>query len=203
MTKSNEEFNENHSRKNRHSIEDSKSRWVLKEIISTLIYVVVISGIFFLVQQFLFAQVSVEGASMEPTFDQGDRLVLNKVSSIERFDIVVFPAPDEPDKKYIKRVIGVPGDSIEFIEDHLYLNGEVIDEPYLNERIAAHDGTYTANFSMEDLTGEKTVPEGHYFVMGDNRVNSRDSRNFGFISEETVSGETQLQIWPLSEVGLL
>ncbi|MGX7390248.1 signal peptidase I [Dolosigranulum pigrum] len=191
------------SRMSKHESEESTLVWLGKEIISTLIYVGVILGIFLLIQTFLFAQVSIDGQSMAPTLQPNDRLISNKISSIERFDIVVFDSPDEPDKQYIKRVIGIPGDHVEFTEDQLYLNGEAVDEPYLNEIIDAYPGTYTANFSMVDITGEETVPEGQYFVMGDNRVNSRDSRSFGFISEEAISGETRLQLWPLSEVGFL
>lgn len=178
---------------------------ILREIGSTLVYILVITGIFLFIQHFFFVLVSVDGQSMYPTLEHNDRLVLNKVSDIERFDIVVFPAPDDPEKQYIKRVIGVPGDKVEYREDVLYLNGEQVDEPYLEyyEEDEVFSTYVTGNFDLESLVGTPTVPEGHYFVLGDNRLNSRDSRSFGFIDEETITGETSLQVWPLSEFGFI
>ncbi len=184
---------------------EPKQSSFVSELISTIIYIVVITGIFMLIQHFLFALVSVDGQSMAPTLEHNDRLVLNKVSSIDRFDIVVFPAPDDPEKKYIKRVIGVPGDEIEYREDVLYLNGHQVDEPYLDHY---HKEEYfssyiTGNFSLQSLYGTETVPEGQYFVLGDNRLNSRDSRSFGFIDGELIDGETQIQLWPFDEIGMI
>lgn len=185
--------------------QENKGTSILREIASTLVYILVITGIFLLIQHFFFVLVSVDGQSMYPTLEHNDRLVLNKVSDIERFDIVVFPAPDEPDKQYIKRVIGVPGDEVEYREDVLYLNGKQVDEPYLEHyQEGEFFSTYvTGNFDLESLVGTPTVPKGHYFVLGDNRLNSRDSRSFGFIDEETITGETSFQVWPLSEFGFI
>lgn len=203
-------MSENHSNserteERRQDVKTEKQPTLLSEILSTLVYIIVFTGIFLLIQHFLFVMVSVDGQSMYPTLQHDDRLILNKVRSIDRFDIVVFPAPDEPDNQYIKRVIGMPGDTIEYIEDDLYLNGEYVDEPYLDhfedeEFFASY---ITGNFTLESLFGTETVPEGHYFVLGDNRLNSRDSRSFGFVSEENITGETRLQIWPLSEFGYI
>lgn len=189
------------SRSDRHPEEKQPS--FFREVLSTIMYILVITGVFLLIQQFAFVLVSVDGQSMYPTLEHNDRLVLNKLSSIDRFDIVVFPPPDEPDKQYIKRVIGVPGDEVEYREDVLYLNGEQVDEPYLEHyEEGEHFSTYvTGNFSLETLLGTQTVPEGQYFVLGDNRLNSRDSRSFGFVDEEAITGETRLQIWPLDEFG--
>lgn len=184
---------------------EAKESSFFREFLSTVLYVIVITGIFLLIQHFLFVMVSVDGQSMYPTLQHNDRLVLNKVSSIERFDIVVFPAPDEPEKQYIKRVIGEPGDKIEYREDVLYLNDEQVDEPYLDHiEVGEYFSSYiTGNFSLESLYGTETVPEGQYFVLGDNRLNSRDSRSFGFVDAEDITGETQLQVWPIQEFGLI
>lgn len=184
---------------------EPKQSSFFSELISTIIYIVVITGIFMLIQHFLFALVSVDGQSMAPTLEHNDRLVLNKVSSIDRFDIVVFPAPDDPEKKYIKRVIGIPGDEIEYREDVLYLNGEQVDEPYLDhfQQEEYFSSYITGNFSLQSLYGTQTVPDGQYFVLGDNRLNSRDSRSFGFIDGELIDGETQIQLWPLDEIGMI
>lgn len=173
-----------------------------QEILSTVKFVIVLSIIFFITQRFFFAPVMVDGDSMEPTLSDGDYLLLNKFSAVERFDIIVFPPPDEADTQYIKRVIGMPGDAVEYRQDVLYLNGEPVNEAFLedvpeDERIFYVSG----NFSLLSLLGEETVPEGQYFVLGDNRMNSRDSRSFGFIDEENVLGKVSLRYWPLEKFG--
>lgn len=176
-----------------------------RELIETVLYVAVFVGLFLLVQHFLFVIVGVEGDSMEPTLSDGDKLVLNKVSDIERFDIVVFPAPDNPDNQYIKRVIGLPGDKIRYENDQLYINDQAIEEPYLDPIYQNLDdfALITGHFTLESLYGVQEVPPSSYFVLGDNRLNSRDSRSFGFVSEDSIVGETQLQLWPLSELGMV
>lgn len=175
----------------------------VREFISTVLYVVVALAIFLLVRHFLFAPVSVEGDSMVPTLHDNDRLILNKVADIDRFDIVVFDAPDEPGKQYIKRVIGVPGDMVEMRDDRLYVNGEEVPEEYLNSEYFTIDETdqFTEDFNLAILTGQDVVPEGHYFLMGDNRINSKDSRYFGFVKDSHITGTTDLRIWPLKDFG--
>lgn len=174
-----------------------------KEILSTLMYIIVALVIFMLVRQFLFAPVSVEGDSMVPTLHDDDRLILNKVAGIDRFDIVVFNAPDEPEKQYIKRVIGVPGDTIEVRDDVLFVNGEEVPEEYLAADYFTVDESdnFTDDFNLAILTGMEKVPEGQYFLLGDNRINSKDSRFFGFVEESAIIGTTDLRIWPLSDFG--
>jgi signal peptidase I len=138
--------------------------------------------------------------SMEPTLQEGDRVLVNKLSyrlhDVHRGDIVVFERPpgsgnpeeDIPD--LIKRVIGLPGDFIEARADgSVYINGQRLEEPYLAS------GTRTANLERQ------AVPEGHVFVMGDNRGNSSDSRDFGAIDEDLIVGRAFLRIWPLGDVG--
>lgn len=150
-------------------------------------------------REFLFEPVSVHGHSMMPTFEEDDKVVLAKISGIDRFDLIVFRAAD--DKNLIKRVIGLPGDRVEMRNDQLYLNGEAVEEPYLeeNREWAELHGfpALTADF------GEFLVPAGCYFVLGDNRLNSVDSRTIGFIMKETVIGEAKLRISPISHFGLL
>lgn len=182
---------------------DNKS--FTRELFSTFIYIIVLASIFFIIQQFFFVPVTVEGDSMEPTLEDEDRLVLNKVRDIERFDVVVFPAPNRPDQQYIKRVIGTPGDRIEFRNDDLYINGEYVEETYLEglETDTSNNSYVTGDFTLNELTGVETVPEDTYFVLGDNRLNSRDSRSFGFIPSDLVTGETKLQFWPLEDFGFV
>lgn len=177
------------------------------EFLSTVLYCIVALIIFLLIRHFLFAPVSVDGQSMAPTLEDQDRLILNKIDKIDRFDVIVFPAPSEPDKQYIKRVIGLPGDTIRYQDDVLYINGEPIEEEYLENSIEnmIPGDNFTEDFLLAAKTGEETVPEGTYFVMGDNRQNSKDSRfsEVGFIDASTVSGTTNLRIWPLKKIGTI
>lgn len=195
----------NETHKNRKKKKQEKKKSFARELVSTLMYVIVLTGFFLLIQHFFFAPVSVEGDSMEPTLSHSDRLVLNKIGQVERFDIVVFPAPDEPERQYIKRVIGLPGDEIQYREEILFINGDEVAEPYVN--ISDEDAEIynfsTADFSLQTLYGVEEVPEGHYFLLGDNRVNSRDSRSFGFVSEESIIGKTDVRVWPLDHFGFL
>lgn len=173
-----------------------------QELISTVKYFLVISLVFFIAQRFFFAPVMVDGDSMEPAMSDGDYLLLNKFSDVERFDIIVFPPPDEAETQYIKRVIGMPGDEVEYRQDVLYLNGEPVEEAFLEDIPDDELMFYVSgNFSLLSLLGEEVVPEGHYFVLGDNRMNSRDSRSFGFVEEESVLGKVSIRYWPLEVFG--
>ena len=109
-------------------------------------------------------------------------------------------APDQ-DKEYIKRVIGMPGDTIEIKEGKLYINGQVVEQPFINKEILVNKTVYIDDFTLEGLTGETTVPEGKYFVMGDNRGVSRDSRLIGFIDRSAIEGKAVFTIWPLNRIG--
>lgn len=175
---------------------------VKKELISWIQSIVFASAIVFVCYQFLFVPTKVLGVSMQPTFEDEDRIIVSKLSSIDRFDMIVFNAPNV-EEKYIKRVIGIPGDQIEMIEDVLHINGEVYDEPYVTY-IEGDPITkrLTENFTLEEMTGYKQVPEGTYFVLGDHRLKSIDSRSFGFISQDEVIGEVKLRIFPFTEIGI-
>jgi signal peptidase I len=154
------------------------------------------------IRYFLFAPIVVDGLSMMPTLHDQNRMIVNKLSynigEPERFDIVVFHAPEQKD--YIKRVIGLPGDHVEYRNDTLYINGEPVEERYLEgAKAEIIDAPLTFDFELEELWGQKMVPEGHLFVMGDNRRYSKDSRSIGFVSMEEVIGETSVVYWPISE----
>lgn len=144
---------------------------------------------------------------MLPTLHNQDRMIVNKLSykigEPRRFDIVVFHA--EEGKDYIKRVIGLPGDRIEYKNDTLYVNGKAYKEPYLDEyKKQVIDGPLTEPFTLEDIPGgQETVPKGHLFVMGDNRRFSKDSRHIGFIPMEKVVGKTSIVYWPLSDMRII
>lgn len=192
------------SKKKKHKKKDKKKDFA-QELLSTFIMIIVFTGVFMLIQRYLFAPVDVEGDSMEPTLSHEDRLILNKTGDIERFDIVVFPAPDDPEKQYIKRVIGLPGDEIFYRDGMLYIDGEEVEEPYID--LSDEDSNLynfsSGDFSLQTLHGVEEVPEGEYFLLGDNRVNSKDSRAFGFVEEEEIIGKTSIRFWPWSSRGFL
>ncbi|MBN6889470.1 signal peptidase I [Cytobacillus horneckiae] len=152
----------------------------------------------FICRQFIFSPMTVKGESMSPTFEENNWIFVSKTSTIDRFDMVVFHAPEE-NEKYVKRVIGVPGDEIEMKDDILYVNGQAFEEPYVKREYRLMVNTITADFTLNELTGKQTVPEGYYFVLGDNRQKSYDSREFGFIEEESLIGEVKFKIYPLNE----
>lgn len=168
-----------------------------KELYSWVKSIILAFILAFLCTNFLFAPTTVKGESMSPTFEDNDKILISKISEIERFDIIVFNAPDS-DERYIKRVIGLPGDTIEMDNDILYVNGKAYKETYLDEnREEISLSKLTGDFTLEELTGEATVPEGKLFVLGDNRLISNDSRRFGFISSEEVIGEVKFRFFPL------
>ncbi|MBM7646822.1 signal peptidase I [Scopulibacillus daqui] len=157
-----------------------------------------------LVRGFLFTNYLVEGKSMMPNLQDGNRLIVNKIdykmSKPHRFDVIIFHATKTED--YVKRVIGLPGDKIAYKNDTLYVNEKPVPEPYLKEKkdeLAA--GQLTEDFTLKGYTGVTTVPKGKLWVMGDNRQDSVDSRRFGFIDMNQVVGKAVLRYWPLSEFG--
>lgn len=171
---------------------------IIKEILSfILIFIVIFFGVR-LFTDHVAQPLEVDGESMYDTLEHGEKLWLLRLADIDRFDVVVFPAPPNPESLYVKRVIGVPGDTIAFENDQLILNGQALDEPYLASMIASADGDFTRDFTVDE-----PVPEGHVFVMGDNRRNSVDSRSFGFVKLEEIQGEANGIYWPLSHMRLL
>lgn len=143
----------------------------------------------------IFVEYRVEGGSMQPTLEEGHQLSINKVNhllfDIKRFDIVVFKGPEGKDA-YIKRVIGLPGDELQYKNDQLYINGKAIEEPYLKMlKNGIPFGRLTGDFTLQETTGKKTIPQGSLFVIGDNRRVSRDSRHFGLIEEGDVIGKVR------------
>ncbi|EOL44471.1 signal peptidase I [Enterococcus caccae ATCC BAA-1240] len=176
-----------------------------KELFNTILFFIGLAALLFLLRQFVFTPVVVKGHSMDPTLADGERVIALKNTEIKRFDIVTFPAPDEPKKSYIKRVIGLPGDTVEYKGDVLYINGKEVKEPYLDEfKSEVTDGSpLTLDFTLSEVTGEKKVPEGEYFVMGDNRRNSKDGRMIGFINKKDISGDVKFVLWPLNRFGTI
>lgn len=163
-----------------------------------LIFAVTIAAIS---RAFLIAPIIVEGESMEPTLADQDRMLINKASywfsEPERFDIVVFHASEGKD--YIKRVIGLPGDTLYYNNGILYVNGVKVPESYLEALKEQKEGEpITPDFTLSSTIGGDTIPKGHFFVLGDNRRHSLDSRMIGLVSAEDIVGEASLTFWPIS-----
>ena len=161
---------------------------------------------------------------MDPTLADGEYLLEVLYLPIDRFDIVVAKETDENgnEKRIVKRVIGMPGDTIKYENDQLYINGKKTDEPYLKEYISKFQkdklqSTYSyrkmfqqiaeqANSFTQDSLGNSTftveVPKGHYFLLGDDRLVSRDSREVGNFKASQIEGEAKLRFWPLNKIGI-
>ncbi|MBI4445374.1 MAG: signal peptidase I [Acidobacteria bacterium] len=149
-----------------------------------------------LIVVFVIQPVKVEGTSMQPRLTHQERIFVNKFvyhySNIERGDIVVFWYPKDSTKSFIKRVIGLPGEKIEIRKGVVFVNGKQLAEDYILSEHLDH--------TSYPLT---TVPPGHYFVLGDHRNSSNDSRNWGFVPEKNVFGKAIFRYWPVSKLGLL
>ena len=156
---------------------------------------------------FLFTPIVVDGESMMPTLQSGDRMIVNKIgyriAEPKRFDIVVFHAPENKD--YIKRVIGLPGDFIAYEDDQLYINGMLYEEPYLQPyKDLLFEGTLTGDFTLHDIDPTlDVIPEGYVFVMGDNRRYSKDSRHIGIVKQTEIVGDTSIIFWPLHDIEII
>jgi signal peptidase I len=164
------------------------------EVFSWMKFLLAVVVLVIVCRQFLFTPVTVNGGSMSPTFHHNDRVMVIKMSEIEHFDMIVFEAPSSSDK-HIKRVIGMAGDRLKVQNDQLYINDVLVEEPYLVENKESSPFGLTEDF-------EVVVPEDCLFVMGDNRLNSGDSRLYGFVPEEDVFGEVKIRFYPFGGVGI-
>jgi signal peptidase I len=155
-------------------------------------------GMSFVVRTFLFAPYVVDGASMEPTLHNQEKIFVNKLNltdSFSRGEIVIIKGKEA---NYVKRIIGLPGDTVLMKNDNLYINGILFKEPYLsqNRELAKQMGSQlTGDF------GPITVPKNKFFVMGDNRLKSKDSRNgLGYFTKEEIVGQSEFVFFPFSQI---
>ena len=169
-------------------------RDVREFIIDTLKYILTIVVVIFIVMYVATVQ-QVVGPSMTPTFNDQDIVILNKlhyhIFDIKRYDIVSLKY--DGTKYLIKRVIGMPGDKVEYKNNKLYINGKVKKEDFLDKNVTTDD------FSLTSL-GYETIPKDMYLVLGDNREDSLDSREIGLISKEEIIGKVNLRIWPITKI---
>lgn len=175
---------------------------IMRELLNTAIYLLCVLGAVWLVITFVGQRTEVEGASMENTLHNGDNLIVDKLSyrfhDPERFDIIVFPFQFQDNTYYIKRIIGLPGETVQIMDDgSIYINGEKLEENYGMEVIKPE----TIGRAAEPIE----LGDDEYFVMGDNRNNSNDSRTdmVGNITRENIIGKAWLRIWPVSDFGVL
>ena len=175
---------------------------IMRELLNTAIYLLCVLGAVWLVITFVGQRTEVEGASMENTLHNGDNLIVDKLSyrfhDPERFDIIVFPFQFQDNTYYIKRIIGLPGETVQIMDDgSIYINGEKLEENYGMEVIKPE----TIGRAAEPIE----LGDDEYFVMGDNRNNSSDSRTdmVGNITREYIIGKAWLRIWPVSDFGVL
>ena len=168
-------------------------------LLDTVQTFLIAAAVFLVIYIFLFRPFEVKGESMYPNFYDKEYVITNlialRLGHPKIGDVVVFKAPPDPSRDYIKRIIGKPGDTIYVKDGSVYLNNKLLDESsYLKPDVK----TYSGQFLAEDKP--ITVPEGYYFVMGDNRLFSSDSREWGFVKEQEIIGESMLVYWPINRM---
>ncbi len=171
----------------------------VKEFLKDSLWFIIIILIVLLANIYIVSFQQVMGPSMQDNLYSGDIVVLNKIifkfRDIKRCDVVSF---EYDSKSLVKRVIGLPGEYIEYKDNYLYINGEKYTEDYLSKDVITND------FKLEDLEGNYTkIPDDMYLVLGDNRTDSMDSRDFGLINKKDIKGKVSIRIWPLSGIKLI
>ena len=165
---------------------------LLREVLETFLPALLIA---LLINVFVGQATRVEGQSMEPNLHTDQRLVVEKLSyrfhGPQRFDVVVIRVPSQGDELLIKRVVGLPGETVEIHDGNVFINGKALDEPFLSQ------ATYPGR------SAKVTVPPLHVFVLGDNRTHSNDSRSFGPVPIEDIVGRAWLSYWPPQDVGVV
>jgi signal peptidase I len=183
----------------------------LREYFESIVIAVILA---LFIRTFVVQAFKIPTGSMEENLLIGDHLLVNKfvfgasqtalersllpVGTIKRRDIIVFKYPEEPDRDFIKRVIGLPGETVEVREKKVYINGTPLDEPYVHflaPPSASSEFHEVTSFNVREQYGPVTVPPNHYFVMGDNRDNSQDSRYWGFLPRELIKGKSLVIYW--------
>lgn len=158
---------------------------------SLIPYVLIIAGVL-LLRTFVVTPISVQGTSMFPNLDNRQILLLKKFDrSFDRFDVVVFKYKGD---RLIKRIIGLPGEHVEYKDSKLYINGDLVEEKMISIN--------TADFKLENI-GYSTIPDGYYFVVGDNRMMSKDSRIIGLVNKKDMLGIADFSLFPFNRFGFI
>ncbi|RVU71621.1 signal peptidase I [Lactobacillus xujianguonis] len=207
---------------------NKKTKGIIVWWVEFLAFLAILWGGLLALNTYVLANCTVSGISMEPTFDNGERVVAVRHAQLKRGEVVVVDAPDEPGALYIKRIIGMPGDKLVSKNNQIYINGKKINQPWLKAGWKLTDNgedgftgtkySQTQNFTISSLaktanyrrfyttkqlkTMQKTnrVPKGTYFVMGDHRSVSKDSRYIGTIKRSKIVGVVKFSYWPLNKI---
>lgn len=178
-----------------------KSRKGSIAILDALEPVVLAFAIFMMVYLFLFQPHKVDGKSMYPNFEDREFILTDKISYRrnlpQRGEVIIFHAPQPYDSDFIKRIIGLPGETIELRSGFVYINGERLDEPYLPSNFVTDEKAFLRN------NVPYKIPDGYYMVFGDNRNFSSDSREWGPISKNAIVGKAMFVYWPLDRAGVV
>lgn len=173
---------------------------VMRELLGWLFYILIIIGLTYLIITYVGQRTRVSGSSMETTLSDGDNLIVDKLSyrfqEPKRFDIVVFPYKYEENTYYIKRIIGLPGDTVQVKDGYTYINGELLESDIYGAEVMIEAGT-----ASEPIT----LGEDEYFVLGDNRNHSLDSRDpsVGILKREDLIGRAWVRIYPFDKMGVI
>lgn len=172
-----------------------KLYYILFDLIQTL---VIAGAIFVVIYAFLFRPYQVNGLSMYPSFENGEYVLTNLITKrfgeFKKGDVIVFNSPVEEKKDFIKRIIATEGDTISLNKGSFYLNGQLLEEDYLPSNYVTNGGSFLSEGA------QIRVPEGQYFMAGDNRSNSSDSREWGFVTESEIIGKSFFVYWPLNRL---
>ncbi|MDD2823050.1 MAG: signal peptidase I [Candidatus Daviesbacteria bacterium] len=175
----------------------------LKDSLVELIqFIAIVASILMIIRVLIAEPHRVSGNSMLPNFHDNDYIITNKLSvrlsTPKRGEVIIIKNPRNPEKDvFIKRVIGLPGETIKLLNGSVYINGTLLQEPYLE------DGLQTPGEGFLKEGDEVYIPQGNYFVMGDNRRNSSDSRDFGLVKEELLIGQAELRYWPIQKAMII
>lgn len=173
---------------------------VFKELLSWIIYIVIIFGLTFLIVTYVGQRTRVSGHSMETTLSDGDNLIVDKLTyhfkDPKRYDIIVFPFKYEENVFYIKRIIGLPGETVQVVDGYTYINGELLESDVYGAEIMEDSGI---------AAEPKTLGEDEYFVLGDNRNHSSDSRDpsVGLLTRDDLLGKAWIRIYPFDKIGVI
>ena len=185
--------------------EKSETNWG-KELRDWIVAIGIAVILALVIRNYVFTLVKVQGQSMEPTLHNADRLYVNRFFyTPKKGDVIIFVPESDPNRPYVKRVIATAGDSvyIDFKTGNVFVNGQLIDEPYVKEK-TRNNGSYIMSLMQQGNYGPDApivIREGHIFVMGDNRNNSKDSRELGQIPLDEVLGGAVFRFWPLDHLG--
>lgn len=173
---------------------------IFRELLGWLIYILIIIGLTYVIITYVGQRTRVSGQSMEPTLHDGDNLIVDKISyrfsDPERFDIIVFPYKYEENTYYIKRIIGLPGETVQVSDGYVYINGELLSSDIYGAEVMESSGIASQPI---------TLGEDEYFVLGDNRNHSTDSRepNVGVLHREDLLGKAWIRIYPFDQIGVI